>query len=301
MNAHQIVEAVLFASDAPLTADEIARADDSLDEDIVEDALQFLRAEYDDASRAFEIVDLAEGHQILTRSEFAPYLERFDNVPRPSRLSGPALETLAIIAYRQPIGRLEVEYIRGVGASGVIRSLVDRRLIDVVGRAEGLGRPLLYGTTGFFLEHFGFKSLEDLPRPDELPVLLRERIPLGPEDPADDDDEPAVQGDAFADADASQADGELDADAGAAKDAGTDTEGSGEDGSPAPADESGDDSAGDDDGEGEGLVVAEASSGGAEDDVDSIDDDTRGDDPDGDADEEEFDGPVAAGNGSSPV
>lgn len=187
MNAHQIVEAVLFASDAPLTADEIARADEMLDEDQVEDALQFLRAEYDDAGRSFHIMEVAEGYQILTRPEFAPYLERFDNVPKPSRLSGPALETLAIIAYRQPLGRLEVEYIRGVGASGVIRTLQDRRLIDVVGRSEGLGRPLLYGTTTYFLEHFGFKSLEDLPRPEELPVVLRDRIPLGPEEGSEDD------------------------------------------------------------------------------------------------------------------
>ena len=185
MNVHQIVEAVLFASDAPLTVDEIARADETLDEDQVEEALQFLRAEYDDAARSFQIHELAEGYQILTRPEYAPYLERFDNVPRASRLSGPALETLAIIAYRQPIGRLEVEYIRGVSAAGVIRTLQDRRLIDVVGRAEGLGRPLLYGTTTFFLEHFGFGSLEDLPRPEELPVVLRDRVPLGPE--SDDD------------------------------------------------------------------------------------------------------------------
>lgn len=183
MNAHQIVEAVLFASDAPLTADEIARADEMLDEDQVEEALQFLRAEYDDAARSFQIHELAEGYQILTRPEYAPYLERFDNVPRSSRLSGPALETLAIIAYRQPIGRLEVEYIRGVSAAGVIRTLQDRRLIDVVGRAEALGRPLLYGTTSLFLEHFGFGSLEDLPRPEELPVVLRDRVPLGPGDP----------------------------------------------------------------------------------------------------------------------
>jgi segregation and condensation protein B len=182
VNPQQIVEAVLFASDAPLTADEIARADETLDEDKVEAVLQALRAEYDDAHRAFEIVELAEGYQILTRPEFASYLERFDNVPRPSRLSGPALETLAIIAYRQPLARLEVEYIRGVGASGVIRTLQDRRLIDVVGRAEGLGRPLLYGTTQHFLEHFGFRSLEDLPRPEELPIVLRERIPLGLDD-----------------------------------------------------------------------------------------------------------------------
>lgn len=183
MNAHQIVEAVLFAADAPLTADEIARADESLDEDQVEQAIRLLQAEYDDAGRAFQIATIAEGYQILTRSEFAPYLERFDNVPRPSRLSGPALETLAIIAYRQPIGRVEIEYVRGVGSAGVLKTLQDRELIDVVGRAEGLGRPVLYGTTPRFLEHFGFKSLEDLPRPEELPVILRERVPLGPEEP----------------------------------------------------------------------------------------------------------------------
>jgi len=182
LNPHQIVEAVLFASDAPLSADEIARADEALDEDQVEDALQLLKAEYDDAGRAFQIVELAEGYQVLTRPEYAPYLERFDNVPRQTRLSSPAIETLAIIAYRQPIGRLEVEYIRGVGASGVIRTLQERRLIDVVGRSEGLGRPLLYGTTPHFLEHFGFKSLEDLPRPEDLPIVLRERIPLGLEE-----------------------------------------------------------------------------------------------------------------------
>ncbi|MDP2956770.1 MAG: SMC-Scp complex subunit ScpB [Longimicrobiales bacterium] len=183
MNAHQIVEAVLFAADAPLTADEIARADEALDEDQVEQAIRFLRAEYDDAQRSFQIADIAEGYQILTRPEFAPYLERFDNVPRPSRLSGPALETLAIIAYRQPLGRIEMEYIRGVGSAGVLKTLQDRELIDGVGRAEGLGRPVLYGTTQRFLEHFGFKSLEDLPRPEELPIILRERVPLGPEEP----------------------------------------------------------------------------------------------------------------------
>ncbi len=181
MNTHQIVEAVLFASDAPLSPDEIARADEHLDEDQVEDALQFLQAEYDDGQRAFQLVEVAEGYQILTRPEFAPYLERFDNVPRPARLSGPAVETLAIIAYRQPLGRLEIEYVRGVGATGVIRTLQERRLIDVVGRSEALGRPLLYGTTQHFLEHFGFRSLEELPRPEELPVVLRDRIPLGPE------------------------------------------------------------------------------------------------------------------------
>ncbi len=182
MNASQIVEAILFASDAPLKADEIARADESLDEDRVELALAELQRAYDESERAFELVEVAEGWQLLTRAEFAPYLERFDTIPRPSRLSGPALETLAIIAYRQPIGRVEVEYIRGVGSSGVVRSLQDRGLIDVVGRGEGLGRPLLYGTTSRFLEHFGFASLDDLPRPEDLPVVLRDNPPLGESD-----------------------------------------------------------------------------------------------------------------------
>ena len=178
MKASQIVEGVLFASDAPLKAEEIARADESLDEDRVEEAIQELRTLYDESERSFQVVELGEGYQILTRPEFAPYLERFDTVPRPSRLSGPALETLAIVAYRQPIGRIEVEYIRGVGAAGVIRTLQDRDLVGVVGRGEGLGRPLLYGTTQRFLEHFGFASLDELPRPEELPVVLSERTPL---------------------------------------------------------------------------------------------------------------------------
>ena len=178
MNPAQVVEAVLFASDAPLRTEEIARADEALNEDLIEDAIGELNAAYSESERAFEIREIGEGYQLLTRPEFAPYLERFDTVPRPSRLSGPALETLAIIAYRQPIGRIEVEYIRGVSSAGVIRTLMDRALVEVVARGEGLGRPLLYGTTQRFLEHFGFRSLDDLPRPEELPVILRDRPPL---------------------------------------------------------------------------------------------------------------------------
>ena len=174
MREAQIVEAVLFASDAPLRAEEIARADESLDEDGVEEAVRRLQAQYLESDRAFDIVGVAGGYQVLTRPEYAPYLDRFDTVPRPSRLSAPALETLAIIAYRQPIGRLEIEYIRGVGSTAVIRTLQDRGLVEVVGRAEGIGRPLLYGTSIRFLEHFGFDSIEDLPRPQELPVILRD-------------------------------------------------------------------------------------------------------------------------------
>lgn len=179
MNDARIVEAILFASEAPLSPGDIARADEDLDEDRVEAALAALREEYDRTGRAFELREVADGVQLMTRPEFAPYLERFDTVPRSTRLSGPALEALAIIAYRQPIGRLEVEYIRGVNSTGVIRTLLDRELITGVGRGEGVGRPVLYGTTARFMEHFGLASLDDLPRPEDLPVVLREPGPVG--------------------------------------------------------------------------------------------------------------------------
>lgn len=199
MNDASIVEAILFASDAPLSPGEIARADEVLDEDRVEQALATLRAEYDNSGRAFELREVADGVQLMTRPEFAPYLERFDTVPKSSRLSGPALEALAIVAYRQPISRIEVEYVRGVNSTGVLRTLLDRELIEVVGRGEGVGRPVLYGTTSRFLEHFGFPSIEHLPRPEELPVVLRDRAALddvsadaeeGPE-PAEDGADPS--------------------------------------------------------------------------------------------------------------
>jgi segregation and condensation protein B len=175
MRLTQIIEALLFASDAPLSAGDLARVDERLDEDTVEAVIEELRSEYDLAERSFQIYAVAGGYQILTRPEFAAVLDRYETVPQTTRLSGSALEVLAVISYRQPIGRAEVEDIRGVGSSGVIKTLLDRELIHVVGRSEGLGRPLLYATTNKFLEHFGFASVEDMPRPDELPVVLRER------------------------------------------------------------------------------------------------------------------------------
>jgi segregation and condensation protein B len=172
MRHSRIVEALLFASEAPLSAADLARADDAFDEEMVEALVQQLRTEYDAEGRAFGIVEIAGGYQILTRPEYSSVLERFDTVPTPSHLSTPALETLAIIAYRQPVGRAEVEEIRGVGAGGVLKTLLDRGLVEVVGRGEGLGRPLLYGTSRLFLDHFGFRSLGDLPRSEELAVVL---------------------------------------------------------------------------------------------------------------------------------
>ena len=118
--------------------------------------------------------------EILTRPEYTEAIERAQMAVRPQRLSAAALETLAIIAYRQPIGRAEIAEIRGVDAGAIIKSLHERGLIDVVGRAEGLGRPLLYGTTAMFLEQFGLRHLEELPRVDELEIALRRSgLPAG--------------------------------------------------------------------------------------------------------------------------
>jgi len=168
----QIVEATLFASQAPLTTAELARADEGLSDAVVEQAIQVLRERYEADEAAFQIYQLGDGYQILTRPEFAPYLERFDSVPRAPHLSAAALESLAIVAYRQPIGRIQIEDVRGVSASSVLRTLLDWELISVVGRGDGLGRPLLYGTTDRFLEHFGLKGLSDLPSAEEFPVEL---------------------------------------------------------------------------------------------------------------------------------
>ena len=172
MKPEQIVEATLFASQTPLTPAELARADEGLSDAVVEEAIQLLRERYEADEAAFQIYQLGDGYQVLTRPEFAPYLERFDSVPRPPHLSAAALESLAIIAYRQPIGRIQIEDVRGVSASSVLRTLLDWELVTVVGRGEGLGRPLLYGTTDRFLDHFGLKGLSDLPSAEELPVEL---------------------------------------------------------------------------------------------------------------------------------
>lgn len=179
MRPEQVVEATLFASETALTLGEIARADEDLSRSRVEEAVQTLRTEYEEQERAYQIYRLGDGYQVLTRPEYAPYLERFDSVPRSPGLSSAAVETLAIVAYRQPISRVEVEEIRGVGSSSVLNTLRDWELIEVVGRGEGLGRPLLYGTTERFLDHFGLQSLDDLPVPEDLSVTLRDEEPGG--------------------------------------------------------------------------------------------------------------------------
>ena len=179
----KLLEAALFASAVPVPIDDLravaAHGEDG--ETTLDDALAELRAHYDDDGHGVELVEVAGGWQILTRPEYTEAIERAQLARRPQRLSAAALETLAIIAYRQPIERAEIEEIRGVGAGAILKSLHERGLIDVVGRGEGLGRPLLYGTTPIFLEQFALRHLEELPRADELAIALRAIRPAPPE------------------------------------------------------------------------------------------------------------------------
>jgi segregation and condensation protein B len=177
----KLLEAALFAAARPLTRDDLAQLDPQASELEVARALDEIVAAYAGDEHGVELVEIAEGWQFLTRREYAETLERAQIALRPRRLSPAALETLAIIAYRQPVGRLEVDEIRGVDSGAVIDKLVERGLIEVVARGEGLGRPLLYGTTPPFLEILGLKDLGDLPRLDELAVALRPPAPAEPE------------------------------------------------------------------------------------------------------------------------
>ena len=169
----RLLEAALFASSRPIPADELAALDAEASPAAVQSALDELREHYDVDGHGVELVEIGGGWQILTRSEYTEAIERAQLAARPQRLSAAALETLAIIAYRQPIGRAEIEEIRGVNVGSIVKSLHERGLIDVVGRGEGLGRPLLYGTTELFLEQFALRHLEELPRADELAIALR--------------------------------------------------------------------------------------------------------------------------------
>jgi segregation and condensation protein B len=170
----KLLEAALFASARPIPTDELVGLDADASPAGVAAALDEIREHYDTDGHGIELMQVGDGWQILTRPEYTEAIERAQLAARPQRLSGAALETLAIIAYRQPIGRTEIEEIRGVGAGALLKSLQERGLVDVVGRGEGLGRPLLYGTTSLFLEHFALRHLEELPRADELAVALRQ-------------------------------------------------------------------------------------------------------------------------------
>jgi len=226
MTLSSIVESLLIASQEPLSSEEIARlvrgrvaeAEDvllretdegssptplpdwlsALANTSAEDASQAitnLNQHYSESERAFSILERPQGWKIYTKPEFGDFVRLLFPGRKPERLSGPAMETLAIIAYRQPITKAAIEAVRGVSCDGMIQKLLDRDLIRIGGRAELPGRPLLYQTTDTFFEHFGIKSIDDLPNASELRKIKlpepetslapqEEQLPLAPTEPA---------------------------------------------------------------------------------------------------------------------
>lgn len=180
----RVLEALLFASDKPVSAAECVKHLKGAVESAPEDAevaalaktkqdevavtLRELGSAYDEQQRGFRIVESGAGWKVVTAPDMAPWVRQLFPENRPARLSPSALETLAIVAYRQPITRADIEAVRGVNVDGVMQTLLERGVIRIAGRADVPGRPLLYGTTEFFLEHFGLRSLDELPNCAEL-------------------------------------------------------------------------------------------------------------------------------------
>ena len=187
----RVIEALLFSAHKPLTATEITAAlrgaggEDEFEtndfakvrEPQIAATLEQLKIEYIQQGRAFQLTEKAEGWQLVTQPVFGRWVRQLFPGPKPARLSAPALETLAIIAYRQPITRADVEVVRGVTIDGVLQTLMERGLVKISGRAEIPGRPLLYETTQFFLEHFGLRNLDELPNAEEL---RKRYLPVAP-------------------------------------------------------------------------------------------------------------------------
>ena len=192
MELKLILEALLFSAQKPLSlkeirdvlaaavahaeGDETVRALKKTKEAELVLALEELAKDHEAAQRSYRLACVAGSWQFVTQPEFAPWLKALVGQKiRPPRLSQPALETLAIIAYRQPITRAEMEQVRGVSVDGVMQTLVERGLVDQLGRAEVVGRPMTYGTTALFLEYFGLRSLDDLPAADELRRIVLQK------------------------------------------------------------------------------------------------------------------------------
>ncbi|MBN2584422.1 MAG: SMC-Scp complex subunit ScpB [Planctomycetes bacterium] len=173
-----IVEAILFASDEALSAERIAGALERQDAtpSAVRDAIADLNEHYVQDERTFEIVEVAGGYKMMTVPDYNNYIRKILRGRSRERISQAALETLAVVAYRQPVTRADIDNIRGVDTGPMLRTLVDRGLIKIVGRDESLGHPLLYGTTKLFLEVFGLKDISSLPRVEELTKATPESI-----------------------------------------------------------------------------------------------------------------------------
>jgi segregation and condensation protein B len=192
------LEAVLLLTREPLSSRKVAQYANLADGTEARTLIRRLNELYDAAGRAFRVEEVAGGFQLLTRRKFAAWLRRLEHVPPETRLSAPALETLAVIAYRQPVPRADIEAIRGVNCGEILRQLMERDLVRIGGRSEELGRPFLYATTKRFLQVFGLVSLEDLPQAATiraLPVTAMPPLPVEPEPIEADEGEPSFDQD----------------------------------------------------------------------------------------------------------
>jgi segregation and condensation protein B len=168
----QVVEALIFASDVPLSESKISSYVEELTPKLIRDVVKTLNSDYSGAKRAFRITKVAGGYQLNTGKEFTPWIKKLFKGRTKQRLSQAALESLAIIAFKQPISRTEIDAIRGVNSGGVLKNLLERNLIAIAGRSSAVGKPLIYGTTSEFLRYFGINDISDLPKPKEIEDIM---------------------------------------------------------------------------------------------------------------------------------
>ncbi len=166
--ASGIIESLLFAAEKSVSVEQIKEVLEEVDSKSIQGLIKNLQDEYESQGRSFQISEVGGGFRMSTRPQFGPWLKKFYKVRHRERLTAASLETLSIIAYKQPVIRSEIESIRGVDVAGVLHNLLEKRLIRVMGRKMILGRPLIYGTTDEFLEHFGLRALSELPKMEEL-------------------------------------------------------------------------------------------------------------------------------------
>ena len=181
--AKSIIEALLFISEKPLLIEQIKEILPEIDSTAIRSLMDELKQQYQDEKRGLSIIEVAGGFRMTTNPDVAEHIKKFYKSRQRERLTVPSLETLAIVAYRQPVSRLEIESIRGVNVDGVINTLLEKGLIRIAGRKEAVGRPFVYGTTRQFLEYFGLKSLEELPKLEEfshIPGLTQQEVPATP-------------------------------------------------------------------------------------------------------------------------
>jgi segregation and condensation protein B len=183
MDLKAVLEALIFASPDPITVKAIGKLLDDETPEAIEAALAALKTDYDRPG-GLQLVEVAGGYQIVTRPELHEWVRRMFHDHTSQKLSVPALETLAVVAYKQPITAPEIAEIRGVNAAGVVGKLIERKLVKIVGRKQVVGRPFLYGTTRDFLERFGLNDLSDLPKVEDMSELLGFDLPASVSEPA---------------------------------------------------------------------------------------------------------------------